>query len=184
MAADLMSGVANETSSAAWRIGALTTAQGLEAFHSIIASGCSQALVSNQIERFAAKLTTGLPGTASSDSTGKIGPNPDPDERGGHQPRPTLGTEYVAPKSELESIIAKYWSDLFKISPIGVNDDFFELGGHSLLALQLIPILRNRFDLPIEAHDVFRTTTVAGIASIIEMKLIEEIVREQQQAVP
>jgi phthiocerol/phenolphthiocerol synthesis type-I polyketide synthase E len=180
MAVDLMSAVTNESSSAPWRIDALSTAQGLEAFHSIVASECSQALVSNQIERFTAKLATGLPRLASSYNTGRLGSNLGLDECPRHQPRPSLGTEYVAPKSELESIIAKFWSDLFKISPIGVDDDFFELGGHSLLALQLIPILRNRFDVPIEAQDVFRTTTVAGIASIIEMKLIEEIVQEHE----
>ena len=52
--------------------------------------------------------------------------------------RPSLSTQFVAPRTETEKAIAGVWEHLLGIAPIGVHDKFFELGGHSLLAVQLL----------------------------------------------
>jgi acyl transferase domain-containing protein len=90
-------------------------------------------------------------------------------------PRPDLPNEYVAPRSELEQKIALIWQDCLRIAPIGIHDNFFELGGHSLIATELIFQLRDRFPIELPLHSLFAAPTVAGLAELLEAKLIEKI---------
>ena len=48
----------------------------------------------------------------------------------------------------METELVDLWTDLLLISPIGLDDNFFELGGHSLLALQLLPKIRDKYQIP------------------------------------
>ncbi|WP_316203115.1 MULTISPECIES: SDR family NAD(P)-dependent oxidoreductase [unclassified Bradyrhizobium] len=175
LAADVVSADAPERSLAPLRNDALTTAQGVEAFQCIMASDFSQVLVSNRMERWSNEVSAERPDLASRGELCDNGSLQNESTKRYHHPRPNQEVEYVAPRTNLESVVATHWSDVLQIAPIGVNDDFFELGGHSLLALQLIQLWRDHFDVSLEAKDVFRTTTVAGIAEIIESKLIEEV---------
>jgi amino acid adenylation domain-containing protein len=73
---------------------------------------------------------------------------------------------YVAPRDEVEEELARIWSELLGVEPVGVFDDFFELGGHSLLATQVIMRARRAFgDVPLQA--MFIAPTVAGLAEAI-----------------
>ncbi|XGA11875.1 phosphopantetheine-binding protein [Paenibacillus thiaminolyticus] len=43
------------------------------------------------------------------------------------------GTEYVAPRNELETKLAAIWQEVLGLAKeIGVHDNFFDIGGHSL----------------------------------------------------
>ncbi|HIK08631.1 MAG TPA: acyltransferase domain-containing protein [Trichormus sp. M33_DOE_039] len=82
--------------------------------------------------------------------------------------RPQLTNEYVAPRNEIETVIAQIWQDLLGISPIGINDSFFDLGGHSLLAIQAISRLRDRFGVELSMRNLlYEAPTIAGIATVI-----------------
>src|SRR5205085_12158629 len=59
--------------------------------------------------------------------------------------RPDLETVYIAPRSELERMIAAIWQDALKVEQVGVHDNFFELGGHSLLLAQVHGKIRESF---------------------------------------
>src|SRR6185369_8385979 len=48
---------------------------------------------------------------------------PAPDEH-----RPELDTQFIAPRTELESVLANFWAELLNLRQVGVNDNFFELG--------------------------------------------------------
>lgn len=45
---------------------------------------------------------------------------------------------YVAPRNELEINLTNIWSEVLRVSPVGITDNFFELGGDSILCLQMI----------------------------------------------
>ena len=85
-------------------------------------------------------------------------------------PRPALSTPFREPSTPLETALAGLWTELLMISPIGVDDNFFELGGHSLLALQLLPRIREQFQIALEPRDLFGNPTLAKLAAHIEEK--------------
>ncbi|WP_027084538.1 HAD-IIIC family phosphatase [Cohnella panacarvi] len=51
--------------------------------------------------------------------------------------RKEMAQPYVAPETELEATVAKVWSKVLGVSPVGIHDDFFQLGGTSLKAVHL-----------------------------------------------
>jgi phthiocerol/phenolphthiocerol synthesis type-I polyketide synthase E len=90
-------------------------------------------------------------------------------------PRPALQTIFKLPDSELEKSIAEIWQSLLGMDEIGVNDNLFELGGDSLLGIQLLSRVRAGFAVDLHPADFFRSPTVAGLAALVETKLIDEI---------
>ena len=89
--------------------------------------------------------------------------------------RPSLQTDYDAPRDETEQRIARIWQDALGIDEVGINDNFSRLGGHSLLAIRIVADLRKafQFDLPIKA--LFDAPTVAELSSYIKEHIIAEI---------
>jgi hypothetical protein len=79
-----------------------------------------------------------------------------------------LGTAYMPPCTELESLLAGIWQQILGIDKVGVRDNFFELGGHSLLATQLISRVREvcHVDMPLRA--LFSGPTVELLAAEID----------------
>lgn len=98
-------------------------------------------------------------------------------EQGGQQryPRPVLHTAFVAPESELEQSIAEVWQSLLGMDAVGIHDNLFELGGDSLLGIQLLSRVRAVFGIDMRPADFFRSPTVAGLAELVETKLLDEI---------
>nr|VFJ54347.1 MAG: amino acid adenylation domain-containing protein [Candidatus Kentron sp. FW] len=77
------------------------------------------------------------------------------------------GTEYIAPISPTEELLAQLWSVLLKREPIGRFDNFFDLGGHSLLATQLISRIRDNFDVELPVRVVFEHPELSTLAEAI-----------------
>ncbi|MCP4657980.1 MAG: acyltransferase domain-containing protein [bacterium] len=85
--------------------------------------------------------------------------------------RPTIETEYVAPRNELEERIATIWQELLGVEEIGVHDRFFDLGGHSLLATQVVSRLYDLFEIRFPLEQLFARSTVADLARNLETLL-------------
>jgi len=88
-------------------------------------------------------------------------------------PAPDMTTlsnqEYVAPRNEMESLLASIWSDVLGIERIGVNDNFFELGGHSLLATQVASRLRKHYVNDISLRLFFEYPNIAAFVEILDL---------------
>ncbi|WP_343794068.1 phosphopantetheine-binding protein, partial [Dokdonella soli] len=56
---------------------------------------------------------------------------------------------YQAPQGEIETTLARIWSELLGHERVGRHDNFFELGGDSLLAVQLISRLRQMLGIEV-----------------------------------
>lgn len=82
--------------------------------------------------------------------------------------RPDLDQPFVAPRNELEALIASMWQDLLSIDRIGVDDSFFDLGGDSLLGTQVLNRVRQATNANITFRNFFEAATVAGLARIID----------------
>jgi amino acid adenylation domain-containing protein len=85
--------------------------------------------------------------------------------------RPELGVEFVVPRTPVEEVLAKIWSEVLEVNPVGVLDDFFDLGGHSLLATQVMSRVRTVFEIEIPLRSLFESPSVAGLAERIETLL-------------
>lgn len=86
-----------------------------------------------------------------------------------------LKSNYVAPRNEVENIIAKIWTQMLGIDQVGIHDNFIELGGDSLLATRVIVRIREmlRVDFPLERF--FEAPTIIDLSMGIEEILIKEI---------
>ncbi len=82
--------------------------------------------------------------------------------------REGLGTEYAAPRSPTEEIIAGVFQEVLGARRAGADDDFFALGGHSLLATQVISRLRGTFDVELPLRALFEAPTPAALAARVE----------------
>jgi phthiocerol/phenolphthiocerol synthesis type-I polyketide synthase E len=89
--------------------------------------------------------------------------------------RPQLATEYHAPETDVEEVVARMWEELLGISPLGIHDDFFALGGHSLLATQIVSRCRDGFGLELPLKAIFEAPTIARFAALVEDAIVAEI---------
>jgi amino acid adenylation domain-containing protein len=86
-------------------------------------------------------------------------------------PRPgaprDAGVSFVAPRSDLERLIAGVWADVLGVDRAGVHDDFFALGGHSLMVAKVVARLRKLCGVAVGVQTVFDAPTVAGLAEAV-----------------
>jgi amino acid adenylation domain-containing protein/non-ribosomal peptide synthase protein (TIGR01720 family) len=80
---------------------------------------------------------------------------------------------FVAPRTQVEELLAGIWADVLSTSQVGVYDNFFELGGHSLLATQVMSRIRDTFSVELPLRLLFESPTIAA--------LCEHLLRAQRQ---
>ncbi len=70
------------------------------------------------------------------------------------------GIEYVAPRTDVEQLLAAIWQEVLEIPQVGIHDDFFTLGGHSLKVLELIRKVRLATDIELPIRSVLEFSTI------------------------
>ena len=79
----------------------------------------------------------------------------------------TSKTEYIAPRTEMESRICDLMARALKKEKIGVTDDFFDLGGDSMSAISLISECG---DLGLKSDEVYNLRTAEKLAAYCEAR--------------
>jgi len=149
--------------------GGIRPSEGAEAFLRALGTGLPQVLVSS----------LDLPALVrQADATAR----PETADGPGFE-RPKLETAYVAPRTEVERILAGFWSDLLGVAEIGVEDDFFALGGHSLIAVRLFAMIRRQWKLDFPISVLFEAPTIARCAALIAERIGPEEERAADPAV-
>jgi amino acid adenylation domain-containing protein len=72
--------------------------------------------------------------------------------------------EYVAPRTDIEKLVADTWSEMMGIENISVFDNFFELGGRSLLAVKIMAHLEQATGKRLPLATLFEHSTVEKLA--------------------
>ncbi len=89
----------------------------------------------------------------------------------GALPRPTAeeSTEsaYVAPRTPVETQLARIWQDLLGLPRVGVETSFFDLGGDSLTVLQMAAQVRDTYGVRLDLRRMFEDPTVARLARMV-----------------
>ncbi|NJR75449.1 MAG: hypothetical protein HC773_21030 [Scytonema sp. CRU_2_7] len=80
---------------------------------------------------------------------------------------PDLAVAYVAPRNEVEKMIATIWQEVLHLETVGMNDNFFDLGGHSLLALQVQSKLQQLFPKNVLITDLFKYPNISSLANYL-----------------
>ncbi|HEX7241971.1 MAG TPA: phosphopantetheine-binding protein [Longimicrobiaceae bacterium] len=76
------------------------------------------------------------------------------------------GTEYVAPRTALEEVLAAAWAEVLGVERVGVRESVIDLGAHSVMATQVLARLELlKVRLPLRA--VFDAPTVEELARVI-----------------
>lgn len=79
-------------------------------------------------------------------------------------PDSELQSEYVAPQTDLEKMLATVWRQILGFERIGIDDNFFRLGGDSLLAMQVISRVCVMFRMELPPKCLFDAPTINKLA--------------------
>jgi len=80
--------------------------------------------------------------------------------------RPELADTYVAPRNDIEEILAAVWAQVLGVDRVGIHDDFFVLGGDSIVSLRLVALARQRgANLTIE--QLFSHPSIAALGLLL-----------------
>jgi amino acid adenylation domain-containing protein len=79
--------------------------------------------------------------------------------------RPHLASAYVAPESELETLIAGLWQSALRQNHVGLDDNFFDLGADSLLLTTVHRQLEGKLQRSVPITDLFANPTVRKLAA-------------------
>ncbi len=83
-------------------------------------------------------------------------------------------SDFVAPRTPLEEVVAEVWEEVLGLEGVGVRDDFFELGGHSLLATRVLSRLREDFGIDLPLQVIFEGPTVEELTRVMGERLLSE----------
>jgi len=93
-------------------------------------------------------------------------PNGKVDRRALPSPHPvsTNHGPYLAPRTEIERVVAEIWEGVLQHERVGLRDDFFEMGGHSLIGFRLVAEINRAFHTSLDAADLMEAPTIEGLA--------------------
>ena len=85
-------------------------------------------------------------------------------------PKPEIGpvdevAEFVAPSTEIETMLSLLWGSVLGLPRVSIDDDFFALGGHSLLAAQILARLRSEQGVSLSFRAFFEAPTIRQLAA-------------------
>ena len=89
------------------------------------------------------------------------------EDLGARHSRPDLKTDFVAPRNEVEKILAAIWCECMGLEQVGIEDNFFELGGDSVLSIQMIA-KAHKGGLRITTKQIFDCQTIGELAAVVK----------------
>ncbi len=78
--------------------------------------------------------------------------------------RPDLESDFVAPRSRDEKVLAEIWAQFLGVARVGIHDNFFELGGDSLMVIRVLGKIREA-GLDLTTRQFFEHQTIAELAT-------------------
>jgi hypothetical protein len=92
-------------------------------------------------------------------------------ETGYSIPQPVPSHEIA--RGGLEGEIVEIWRTLLGVEHIGAHDNFFDLGGNSLIGIQVVSLVRQRFQIDMSLENLFDSPSPSEFAAIISQRLAE-----------
>ncbi len=83
--------------------------------------------------------------------------------------------EYVAPRTEIENLVADVWQTVLGIKQISITEDFISLGGQSLLAIRIIARINEAIYINLPVSAIFKDVTIERLAKRVEEYIITHL---------
>lgn len=80
-------------------------------------------------------------------------------------------TDYLAPRTDTERMIAEIWAELMGVGDISIRANFFELGGQSLIAIRVVNHIAKRLNVELETRYIFEYSTIESLAAYVDNTL-------------
>jgi amino acid adenylation domain-containing protein/non-ribosomal peptide synthase protein (TIGR01720 family) len=74
---------------------------------------------------------------------------------------------YVAPRTDLEKLVADIWKDVLGLEKVGIQSNYFELGGDSIMSIRVVARI-GQAGYQLTLQEMFKHQTVAELAAAIE----------------
>jgi hypothetical protein len=74
------------------------------------------------------------------------------------------------PRTALELVLARTWSEVLEMERVGVHEDFFQVGGSSIAAMRLAGRLRDRLQIDVPLKLIFAARTVAELGRELALR--------------
>ncbi|GAA3029406.1 thioester reductase domain-containing protein [Actinokineospora globicatena] len=83
------------------------------------------------------------------------------------RPEEPAADDYLAPRTTVESRVARVWADVLGVSRVGVRTEFFALGGNSLSVMRMAAAVREAFDVRVDLRRFLEDPTVERLAGMV-----------------
>jgi len=97
--------------------------------------------------------------------------------------RPNLDTPFIAPRTSVETELARIWAKVLSVEQVGIHDRFFDLGGHSLNATQVVSQVIKQFQIEVPLQSLFESPTVAEMAAVITEHQARKIAKPELERI-
>jgi amino acid adenylation domain-containing protein len=94
--------------------------------------------------------------------------------------RPELHVAYIAPRTELERMIAGVWEVLLQVQHVGIHDNFFDLGANSLMMVQAATKLQDLIQRELPVLKMFQYPTISALAAHLDQERTDETSIQQK----
>lgn len=78
--------------------------------------------------------------------------------------------EYVAPRDEVEKIIAEIFASILERETVSIKDNFFHIGGHSLRAARVVNQIEAELSIKILLKELFANPTIEELSDYIKSR--------------
>ena len=94
-----------------------------------------------------------------------------------------MRTEHVAPRNEVEGVLASIWCKLLDMEQVSIHDNFFEIGGHSLLGIQMFAHVERQLGKRLPIKTLFQAPTIAKLAASLKSDIAPEFIGQNLSAI-
>ncbi|MBB3054651.1 non-ribosomal peptide synthetase [Mucilaginibacter gotjawali] len=74
---------------------------------------------------------------------------------------------YIAPRTNIEKLVADIWAEALNLEKVGIYDNFFQIGGHSLIAVKVMTMIEQKTGKRLPLATLFEHQTVERTAQLI-----------------
>ncbi len=78
---------------------------------------------------------------------------------------------FVAPRNEVEAVLAHIWKQVLRLERVGIDDDFLLSGGDSLSATRLVLRINHDFGVTLSVRAIFDAPTIASLAALLSVHI-------------